>query len=249
MIRVIVLDVDDTVYLERDYVASGFAAVGAWAEDALGVVGVGERAWALFESGRRATTLTDALAELGVEVSADLRRSVIALYREHDPVIRMLEDARDLVRAAQSEQVALAVLTDGPVTSQSRKVRALGLQEVAAPLVLTAELGKGKPDPAGFRLIERHYDLPGSSFVYLGDNPVKDFQGPQELGWQTLRVRRPGSLHHTVSTPAGVPEVVDLVAAAEAVLRDGGAALAAFLEDAVASSDDDAEKPSDEPSA
>ena len=31
--RLVVLDIDDTLYLERDYVRSGFAAVGTWARD------------------------------------------------------------------------------------------------------------------------------------------------------------------------------------------------------------------------
>ena len=39
----VVFDVDDTLYLERDYVRSGFRAVGVWASRWLGLSGFAER--------------------------------------------------------------------------------------------------------------------------------------------------------------------------------------------------------------
>ena len=36
-IDVLVLDIDDTLYLERDYVRSGFKCVGEWVNDRLGL--------------------------------------------------------------------------------------------------------------------------------------------------------------------------------------------------------------------
>ena len=32
-------------------------------------------------------------------------------------------------------------------------------------------------------------------FIYIGDNPAKDFISPKQLGWSTARVLRPGSEH------------------------------------------------------
>ena len=37
---VVIFDLDDTLYAERDYALSGFRAAGRWARDALGVVGL-----------------------------------------------------------------------------------------------------------------------------------------------------------------------------------------------------------------
>jgi putative hydrolase of the HAD superfamily len=42
-IRCVVFDVDDTLYLERDYVRSGFDSVGAWLQRDSGVVGFSDR--------------------------------------------------------------------------------------------------------------------------------------------------------------------------------------------------------------
>ena len=67
--RLVVLDIDDTLYLERDYARSGFTAIGDWARAELGVDDLGERAWAAFEAGTRGTIFDEALAAAGVDRS------------------------------------------------------------------------------------------------------------------------------------------------------------------------------------
>jgi putative hydrolase of the HAD superfamily len=84
--------------------------------------------------------------------------------------------------------------------------------------VLTEELGAGygKPHPRAFEVVEARVGTRGADNVYLADNPRKDFGGPRALGWRTVRVRRPGSLH--VDVPSGadvdveVPDLSDLAA-------------------------------------
>ncbi|QIK75235.1 HAD family hydrolase [Nocardioides piscis] len=205
--RGLVLDVDDTVYLEQTYVASGFAAVEAWCANSLGVLGVGARAWRLFEDGGRGTTLTDALRDLGVEVTPEVRRAVVDAYRAHIPDIELLPDARALIELARSLAIPVGVVTDGPVSSQRAKVAALGLGALAKVVVVTAEWGTSKPDPAVFLAVEKGLSLAGHELVYVADNPIKDFQGPQALGWKSVRVRREGALHYQLATPPGVTEV------------------------------------------
>lgn len=221
MIRGVVLDVDDTLYLERDYVLSGFRAVGAWAARELGVVGVAERAWDLFNQGRRRSTLTDALADLGVVPTTELTRTVVGIYRQHTPQIELLSDARLLLDALSCP---LAVVTDGPAESQRAKCDRLRLPKRTL-LVVTDELGVSKPDRRPFEVVEQVTTLAGPELVYIADNPVKDFQAPLELGWATLRVRRAGSLHVDLGTPTGVPETASLESLARAASRGGVAAV------------------------
>jgi putative hydrolase of the HAD superfamily len=209
MIRGVVLDVDDTLYLERDYVRSGFEAVGAWCRDEWGVEDVAERAWQLFLGGRRRTTLTDALAACGKHPTDAELQVVIDVYRSHGPRIIVSDDARQFL-LTHVGQVRLGVLTDGPAVSQRAKCAALGLYEIADPVVVTADLGTAKPDPSVYRLFEDQWSLSGPELVYVADNPAKDFLAPVERGWRSVRVRRDGSLHVEVDTPEGVTEVADL---------------------------------------
>jgi putative hydrolase of the HAD superfamily len=205
----VVVDVDDTLYLERDYVRSGFRAVGDWCRTELGVDGVGERAWELFTTGRRGTTLNDAMADRGIRVDGHLRDAVVGAYRRHTPDITLAPDARHFLRHV-SALGRLGVITDGPAESQRAKCQALGLLDIAYPLVVTEEMGTSKPDPAVYQHVADTWGLPPHELVYVADNPVKDFLAPLALGWRTVRVRRRGSLHHDVPTPSGVVEVGDL---------------------------------------
>lgn len=213
MIRGIVLDVDDTLYLERDYVLSGFRVVGDWCRSELAVEGVADRAWKLFQQGRRRTTLTDALTDSGIDVDAKMRNCIIDIYRAHSPDIRLLADASSFIER-HAASVRLGVITDGPAQSQRAKCHALGLYSATAPVVITDELGTSKPDLAVYRFVEDQWRLSGADLVYVADNPGKDFIGPLQLGWQCLRVRRKESLHVDVPTPFGVTEVEDLWGAA-----------------------------------
>ncbi len=200
--RLVVLDVDDTVYLERDYVRSGFAAVGVWAREHLGVEGFGDRCWAAFEAELRRTIFDDVLADDCIEATPELVAQLVEVYRSHDPIIRLLTDVRRwLDRSAP--KVDLAVVTDGPLNSQRAKVKSLLLHRWVGLFVFTDSLGPGhgKPHPAAFERLEREAGIEGRQCAYVADNPAKDFVAPHRMGWRTVRVRRAGGLHFT--TPGG----------------------------------------------
>lgn len=203
--RLVVLDIDDTLYLERDYVRSGFDAVGSWAHETLGVEDLAERAWAAFEAGVRRTIFDDALASSGVEATPDLVGRLVDVYRAHAPAIEMLADARAWLDAL-APHVDVAVVTDGALASQQAKAEALVLTQWADLVVFTETLGpgRGKPHPAAFEHLERELGLPGTHCAYVADNPGKDFVAPHRLGWRTVRVRRPGGLHADVPSGADV---------------------------------------------
>lgn len=204
MVAAVVVDIDDTVYLERDYVRSGFAAVESLCRSRHGVGDVGNEAWRLFEAGVRRTTLSDALARVGADPA--LLAELIDVYRSHRPAINLLPDAAAFIHRVVG-RLPLGVVTDGPARSQRAKCEALGMDAVADPLVVTEEHGSAKPDPAMFLRAADGWDVPPHQVVYVADNPAKDFSGPLALGWQAIRLRRPGSLHWAADTPAGIVEI------------------------------------------
>ncbi|MGH9118455.1 MAG: HAD family hydrolase, partial [Acidimicrobiales bacterium] len=93
--RVVVFDIDDTLYLERDYVRSGFAAVGALVGDRLGVPDFADRAWTAFLHGTRRTIFDDTLVACGLDPEPDLVGELVERYRTHEPAISLLPDAVD----------------------------------------------------------------------------------------------------------------------------------------------------------
>jgi putative hydrolase of the HAD superfamily len=206
-----VFDIDDTLYLERDYIRSGFAEVARWAEIEFGLRGFFDRCWDAFQAGVRGR-----IFDLAVTAYADVDPRIVARlierYRSHTPAIALLPDA-DWALRRLSGSYRIAALSDGPIDSQRAKVQALGLVGRLDPIVLTEDFGPGhgKPAPEAFRLIEEQVRSAGAACCYVADNPSKDFMGPADLGWRTVRVRRPGGLHHDDASGSDVDvEVHDL---------------------------------------
>lgn len=211
-ITCIVFDIDDTLYLERDYVRSGFRAVGEWVRRDLRIEDFAERAWRAFERGVRHSTFDLVLRDCGVTPTPERVEEMIALYRSHQPDIELTPDARDCLQGLHGVLPLMSV-TDGPVPSQRAKAAALGLASWIDSIIYTAELGPGlgKPNCRAFELVQDVAGGSGAGCVYVADNPLKDFLGPKSLGWATVRVRRPESLHRGLESGEDVDvEVSDL---------------------------------------
>lgn len=200
----LVLDLDDTLILERDYIRSGFHAVGDWLAENHGIQGGGAMAWQLFEAGHRGRIFDDLLESYGLPAVSRQVREMLTVYREHRPRICLLPDARDLLEFCRG-RTRLALISDGPLESQQRKVEALGLERLIERVVLTGRWGGGfgKPHRRAFELIERLFGMPSSRMVYVADNPAKDFFAPRSMGWRTIRVRRPLGIYSELEAPPG----------------------------------------------
>jgi putative hydrolase of the HAD superfamily len=124
---------------------------------------------------------------------------MIEVYRDHEPAIQLFPDAdRALERVARAGR-NLALITDGYRAVQARKIRALGLETRIGCRIITDELGRSywKPSPEPFRRVMAAYHGSSSGYVYVADNPRKDFIGCRQLGWRSVRMRRPGGEHAT----------------------------------------------------
>jgi putative hydrolase of the HAD superfamily len=192
----IVLDIDDTLYLERDYVRSGFESVGDWVKDELGFTDFKARAWDAFEAGTRGRIFDHVLASYSQSPDPFIVKEMVTRYRSHAPNISLLDDARNAL-TRWCGATAVAAITDGPLDSQQAKARALGLDEWIPLIVFTAALGagRGKPHPEAFSLVQEHLGLDSAACAYIADNPGKDFIAPKDLGWATVRIRRDLGLH------------------------------------------------------
>ena len=206
----LVLDVDDTLYLENDYVLSGFEAVNRFLLRKSGIVGFIEVASKLHSEGVRGNVINRTLNELGMPDSEILVQELVQVYREHDPKIELTPDAR---RFLFDNQILhpMGVITGGPVESQSRKIRALGLEGTLDPIIYAGMWGQEFDKPNARAWVEFISSVGSeiAEFTYIGDNPIKDFPSSRSLGWTFVRMRRPGSLHFDQLTPEGVIEVSD----------------------------------------
>lgn len=178
---VIVLDLDDTLYQEADYHASGFREVCAWVEALYGKSVTSELA-SLQRQGEH--DLLGAISRLaGVPLA--IKDSLLWIYRLHAPSISLRDEVKVTVQRLEALFCAVAVLTDGRSVSQRQKLKALGLEHL--PVYISEEYGSEKPDALRYARIM--HDFPAQTYVYVGDNPQKDFVAPNALGWKTIGLR------------------------------------------------------------
>lgn len=214
MIETVVFDLDDTLYPERQYVRSGFAAVAGFVEETWGQRGFFEAAWACFEAGQRGTIFNQALHALGLPDTPTHIAACVSAYRQHEPALTLFPDA-DAALTAALAHFQVGVLTDGYLGVQQRKVRSLGLGERVPCVVFSDTWGRDcwKPHPRPYEAVHAHFQAAPAACVYVGDNPAKDFIGARRVGWRSVRVRRPGTEHgHRTAAPGyeADAEIADL---------------------------------------
>ena len=149
------------------------------------------------------------LQDLGI-YSSKLLKKLIHLYRTHTPNISLEPDALEFLKKALGKH-KLSLITDGTPQTQHAKIAALGIEKYFNRIIVTDELGIDcrKPNPASFKLIQG--EIYPESFLYIGDNPIKDFIAPNALNWSTsYRIKRPRSLHYELQTPPYCKEINSL---------------------------------------
>ena len=123
------------------------------------------------------------------DVRADLVTELVAHLDAYygDPailfpgVIAMLESL--------SQQFRLALITNGNVACQQRKLEATGLGQFFELVAISEAVGIKKPAPAIFNHCFDTLGVGPESVVMIGDHPVNDIAGPRELGCMTVFVQ------------------------------------------------------------
>ncbi len=183
---VVVLDLDDTLYPEADYRASGLRAVCAMVNTLM------HPPEPLDASSRQLIDASDPLAlicnQAGLPLS--LKETLLWVYRLHTPDIHLSPAVASAIAQLEASCRAVAVLTDGRAISQRQKLKALGLSHL--PAYISEDYASCKPELLRFQ--KAMGDLPAQAYVYLGDNPLKDFVAPNALQWETVGLR--GGAHN-----------------------------------------------------
>ena len=208
----VTFDLDDTLALERDYVKSGFTAVAS----ALGDMLYFDFLWELYLKGVRGSSfnqLLEAYPEIALHFSIT---ELVEIYRSHKAQLAYIEGMSELIAELKDAGVKLALISDGPLLSQKAKVEALGLQNSFDLILLTDRWGKAfwKPHPRAYLKVEK--DLASPPFVFVGDNPAKDFVSASQRSWYCFRLRLEGQMHQQ---RASNPEEKLVEVSSVAVLR------------------------------
>ena len=197
-LRAVIFDLDDTLYSEKEYVRSGFAAV---AEILPKINGAEQKLWSLFESGKPAI---DYLLRSEGIYSDELKEECLNAYRAHTPDIHLYDGVRKMLVRLRQDGYMLGIITDGRPDGQRAKILALGLDSLVDEIIITDELGgteARKPSDKAFLLMhERLNKISGekidySEMCYVGDNTAKDFIAPESLLMRAIYFKNEDGLY------------------------------------------------------
>lgn len=187
--KVVVFDLDDTLYQELDYVLSGYMAVDKYLSEKFFLSD-----GCCFDIMKDAFVIKknpfDSLAE---RLKSDHKiddidiPELVSIYRYHVPVLQLKEDTEFVLTCLQNKGFKMGVITDGRSKTQRNKIKALGIEKYFEPanIVISEEIGADKTEATPFaHFVHRYPNACG--FVYVGDNPAKDFLYPNLMGWQTV---------------------------------------------------------------
>jgi putative hydrolase of the HAD superfamily len=206
----IVFDLDDTLYDEIDFVKSGFREIAHY----LGNKKYYDFMWNEFLKKGSGTILNSLIDEFNLEISLD---KLIEIYRFHFPAIKLDKITTDILSKIK-KKYKTALITDGHYIMQKNKFRALGLEKFIDYPMFTDFYHTKKPELKPFKMIMKK--IFSNKYVYIADNPKKDFFAPIELDWITIRFKNPKGIyknlennaHYETDRKKNILEIIEVIA-------------------------------------
>ena len=222
MVKAVVFDLDDTLYMENEFVEYGLKNAANVAETVYGIVNANEKIRSLYQESK--ANVFDRL--VNAEKIKDKEIAVAGLvkaYRNCEPKsLRCNPGVLDLLKTLKKKEMHMGIITDGFADVQKSKIKALGIQEYIDKIVITDELGGvqcRKPNPIGFEKMLKMLDVKPQEMVYIGDNPNKDFAIKKYLPIITARVDVPNGIYRNSEYLYGIkPDII--VKQIGAILQD-----------------------------
>ena len=149
----------------------------------------------------------EALRELGAW-SPERVAELVRRYHSHRPPAQPYPGAAALLHRLAGRGLPLFLVTDGHSATQRHKVEALGLGSSFQCQVFTGDYPPDghKPSVLPFLFACGTLGVEPPGCVYVGDNPLCDFQGPRQLGMTTVGVGT-GPYAHVVVPPDQAPHL------------------------------------------
>ena len=170
-------------------------AIGIWWGEALWGEFAGDqpglRALRAFVPGYRRAVWTQALAAAHVEDAA-LADELAVAYPAIRRALRPLDPEAEAILDELARSYRLGLLTNGAADVQREKLAATTLAARFAAIVISSDIGVGKPDPAVFRAALDALGVPADDAVMVGDSLERDVAGARAAGLRSVWLDRAG---------------------------------------------------------
>lgn len=172
--KTVVFDLDDTLISEVDYLRSAYKQI-AYSLDYKNKCLFDHMMEWYYEG-------LNVFLILSEKYSVD-KSTLLKLYREHRPNLKLLEGALPLLRYLKSQNCHIGMITDGRSITQRNKIEAVGIETFFDDIIISEEFGSDKLNENNFEYFHKNNSY---QYYYIGDNTSKDFFNPNRLGWTSI---------------------------------------------------------------
>ena len=226
MRKIVLFDLDDTLYPELSFVKSGYKAVSEYLVKKYPLMeerpvkdgdsssaAVYEKLYGLFKEDPR-RVFNRLLFEYDIAYEEKDIKELVKLYREHKPSIELYPDALACLFKLKDMGCELGIISDGYHVSQKNKLEALfpGKMNLFGRVILTDELGREyyKPDCRSFIMMKEFFKTDWTDMIYVGDNPQKDFYIGNDYPILTVRLKKEGTVYENSDYLEGIREKLSI---------------------------------------
>lgn len=103
-------------------------------------------------------------------------------------------------------QWKLGIVSNGTSATQRAKLRALALDALFDPVIISEEVGFRKPEVRIFELAIANWGIPAGSVLFVGDDPISDIAGARSAGMRALQVGHVDGIPSILSLEAWLAE-------------------------------------------
>lgn len=188
LIKVIIFDLDNTIYGEENFVKNGFLAA---AKLMGGRFKINKKEFFkslnnVFREKGRGRVFDIVLKKYNI-YDKNLMHELVRAYHNNGLKLKPYPGAINLLSFLKSDY-KIALLTDASGHVQRKKINALGIKDFFDLIVYTDDYNKPKPDIFCFKKILKRFKALPEETVMIGDDIFKDFPGAKKLGIKTIRV-------------------------------------------------------------
>ena len=171
--KIFVFDLDDTLYSERDFEKSGIEFV----YNNFNIKNIELKAIL----NNRKNWIEQIIDGSNNQITLQM---VLDIYRNHFPTIQLYKDAKVFLEKLLSQGNEMSLITDGRSITQRNKLKALGVESYFKNIIISEEINSEKPSEYNFRMVMNNKNA--DTYIYIADNPNKDFITPNKLGWTSI---------------------------------------------------------------
>lgn len=190
MIKLIIFDLDNTLYPEAQY----FYYLLIEAERKLDVKQKVDINIDSIESlvTRRHKDILSHIFKLFflTDPSNEEHQILFDLYCDLKCELSLYQDAIEIIKELNKRKIQVALLSNGIFKVQNNKVKLLNLDKMVDKVFILDSKDYQKPHGKSFKSVLINFNVKPEEAIMVGDDPINDIEGAKKVGLRTYRVKK-----------------------------------------------------------